>query len=246
MSERVSWAADVVLSMADKLPRYAKDRQPQVEKFITGIARSVKFHIPAESLLGFKMNEDISDLMVYAERLPYPDMVIEVQHPGGHKFLEYVHEYEGGWVCWTFVYLKSGEQPGFDEGWHSAGASGGTQNGQFVVTGDGTLAGHAARVVELCAALACKNVHKKEHEPPVKLNEKRIAKGSLPYDSYYTLEIDGIDRQGAYQGGTGRSPRQHLRRGHIRRLSTCIVWVNSTVVNPGVPGKIVKDYAVAA
>ena len=45
-------------------------------------------------------------------------------------------------------------------------------------------------------------------------------------------------------GGTHRSPRQHLRRGHIRRLPTKKVWVNSAIIGNSKNGIIQKDYAV--
>jgi hypothetical protein len=48
-----------------------------------------------------------------------------------------------------------------------------------------------------------------------------------------------------WQGGTHRSPRQHLRRGHIRNLqSGKKVWVNATVVGSRDNGVINKAYGI--
>jgi hypothetical protein len=47
---------------------------------------------------------------------------------------------------------------------------------------------------------------------------------------------------------THRSPREHLRRGHIRIYqSGRRIWVNSTLVNAGVGGRIstVRDLRAA-
>jgi len=43
--------------------------------------------------------------------------------------------------------------------------------------------------------------------------------------------------------GTHRSPREHVRRGHVRRYADGKkIWIQSMVVNPGNGGKVTKDY----
>jgi hypothetical protein len=93
-------------------------------------------------------------------------------------------------------------------------------------------------------ALSCSNVHVARSDP--KKAGKKI-KAALPFDTYHVLTIDAPGRAGtgAATGGH-RSPREHLRRGHIRRLEDGRrIWVNATVVAAGRGGGVVtKDYAV--
>lgn len=102
----------------------------------------------------------------------------------------------------------------------------------------------AIAVLSLLNALACANVHIERSEP--KKAGKKI-KSALPFDTYHVLTIDapGNGGQGAATGGH-RSPREHLRRGHIRRLADGRrIWVNATVVAAGRgAGVVTKDYAV--
>jgi hypothetical protein len=93
-------------------------------------------------------------------------------------------------------------------------------------------------------ALGCSNVRadKIHRKTPKKL------KGALPFDEYNILTIDcpGSGSQSVGdQHGQQRHPREHLRRGHIRKLQDGRrLWINATVVNAGKGGKISKDYAI--
>lgn len=93
-------------------------------------------------------------------------------------------------------------------------------------------------------ALSCSNVH--AHAIPAR--KKGKSKSALPFDEYHVLTIDVPNKSVAQsgQGGTHRSPREHLRRGHIRRLQDGrAVWVNAAVIAAGRgAGKITKDYCV--
>lgn len=95
-------------------------------------------------------------------------------------------------------------------------------------------------------ALRCANVRVERSEPNRPLGKR----DSLPFDAYHVLTVDPY-RNGANTrtgGGTNRSPREHLRRGHIRRYESGIrIWVNATVVNAGKGyGVVSKDYAIKA
>lgn len=105
-----------------------------------------------------------------------------------------------------------------------------------------------AAIVQMCAALACSNVSTELHEPTPKQVRTATRRGALPFDSYRILVVDGQPSQATGSGGgTHASPRTHLRRGHIRCLSSGRrIWVNSTVVNPGAGGFVHKEYAVAS
>jgi hypothetical protein len=79
--------------------------------------------------------------------------------------------------------------------------------------------------------------------PPLKAPKKK-AKDALPFDSYHILTVDAPGG-GNLNGRSGghRSPREHLRRGHIRRYENgARIWVNATVVNAGIGGRVSKDY----
>jgi hypothetical protein len=104
-------------------------------------------------------------------------------------------------------------------------------------------------LLELVEALSCSNVHHEAiqtYHPNI--NQRRIKDGKTPFYETRTLWIDvpsGSKDSGDWQGGTHRSPRQHLRRGHIRNLrSGKKVWVNAAVVGAKENGFIKKDYAI--
>lgn len=98
-------------------------------------------------------------------------------------------------------------------------------------------------VMHFLNALACSNVRSERLNTP-----KKKLKSALPFDEYRILTIDcpkGSAGNGHSHDGSNRSPREHLRRGHIRRLEDGRrLWINATVVNAGKGGKISKDYAV--
>jgi hypothetical protein len=95
--------------------------------------------------------------------------------------------------------------------------------------------------------LQCKNVHvEKSDVGKTRKAMQAGKKGALPFDSYHILTIDVPGKAGEGTGTGGhRSPREHLRRGHIRRLADGRrVWVNATIVSAGHGGVVTKDYAV--
>ena len=111
------------------------------------------------------------------------------------------------------------------------------------------IGNETASILELCEALSCSNVHHRAIDtvdPAV--NQRRVRDGKVPMYETRTLWIDVPNFEGVsteWQGGTHRSPRQHLRRGHIRNLqSGKKVWVNATVVGAKENGMIKKDYAI--
>lgn len=106
-------------------------------------------------------------------------------------------------------------------------------------------------------AMACKNV-KAEHSP-VSKTRRAMQKGPIPYDEYKVLTTFVTPRDQKtpkekgvpcknYESATGithASPREHLRRGHIVRMSNgTVYWRNATIVMAGNGGKIEKAYAI--
>ena len=100
--------------------------------------------------------------------------------------------------------------------------------------------------LEFMEALTCSNVKPHLIEPVnIFKQRRRAADGKLPLYETYVLTIPGKPsaKQESKQG-THSSPRQHLRRGHIRRLPSGNIWVNSCVVGNASKGVIEKQYAV--
>lgn len=76
--------------------------------------------------------------------------------------------------------------------------------------------------------------------------KKRSANGKVPFFDYKVLTINTKEASPTKNGitGTHACPRQHLRRGHIRRLKNKHVWVNSCVVGDATKGMVKKDYNI--
>ena len=108
----------------------------------------------------------------------------------------------------------------------------------------------ANAVLELIEALSCSNV---THDalPVRKQNKKAAKRGALPFDEYRVLTIrSSSSTQPNHTNGNlsflkHRSPREHLRRGHIRTYADGRkIWVQNCVVNAGTDGVINKQYNV--
>jgi hypothetical protein len=91
----------------------------------------------------------------------------------------------------------------------------------------------------------CSNVRHEVSRP----KKEQSSKSALGFDTYRVLMVDvASTNSSGLQGTTHRSPREHLRRGHIRRLNDGRkIWVNAAVIgaNKGA-GVIHKDYALPA
>lgn len=94
-------------------------------------------------------------------------------------------------------------------------------------------------------ALACDNIEPIEHKPSV--TRKAIAKSrQLPAFSTWTLQLRLCKEKTASLGGSHRSPRLHLRRGHIRQYKPGhYTWVSPCAVGNPDSGAIDKDYSLS-
>lgn len=102
-------------------------------------------------------------------------------------------------------------------------------------------------ILELLEALSCRNVTTANYQDASPANEKRVKAGKLPFYETKMLVIDthsGASGKSGNGGGSHTSPRQHLRRGHVRRLESGNIWVNSCVVGDPNKGRIDKQYSV--
>lgn len=97
----------------------------------------------------------------------------------------------------------------------------------------------------LLNVLSCSNI--KTEKLPVSPAKRALSSHKKhPYDDYWVLTIDTTkSRSNSQTTGTGRHPREYVKRGHIRRLpSGACTWVNAHVCSKGNGGKITKDYAI--
>jgi len=102
-------------------------------------------------------------------------------------------------------------------------------------------------IFELLEALTCRNVYTQSLDPvDESKNRKRIAKGKMPLYETKILVVDSTPKEidTEWKGGTHASPRQHLRRGHIRRYSWGNIWINNTLVGKATNGIVEKSYVV--
>lgn len=108
--------------------------------------------------------------------------------------------------------------------------------------------GHEAHILaQLLCALECKNVAVENVAAPEKLNKKRLKNGKFPLYDYHVLTLDAQPHEVHVTGqprGAAGPRRTHLRRGHIRHLTTHNIWVNSHIVHGQKPGFTEKDYRV--
>jgi len=119
-----------------------------------------------------------------------------------------------------------------------------TIDGQKLPFGDSDW--HASVLISFLNALACANVRSEVIKGRNKV--AKHCKHALPFDDYRILTVGKSSERGQCLGiSSNRSPREHLRRGHIVRPNERKpYWRNATVVNPGIGGKILKDYRVTA
>lgn len=74
-------------------------------------------------------------------------------------------------------------------------------------------------------------------------NRRKIAQGRAPTYEWRTVVIEPIQEKHESHGGTHASPRQHDRRGHLRRLrSGRNVWVRDCKVGSASKGVVFHDY----
>jgi hypothetical protein len=102
-------------------------------------------------------------------------------------------------------------------------------------------------LLELIEALSCSNVKESIHQEASKKNAQRIKSHKKPIweTKFLTLVVNEKQDKRIKDSITSHaSPRQHLRRGHIRRLPSKNIWVNSCVVGNIENGKVEKQYKI--
>ena len=232
--------------------------------------RSVKFQMPH----GGRILNDLSFRALEGKdaRLPFPVIAVEYTRyttdhdllresrgevspdDGYPKAIILAEEKDGKiWInvmAWRKVWIPLPPIATFQKDPFHIGPNG---KAQFAVMGPQSMpvpiedyADEVGCLFDLLNALACSNV--RAERLPARKPAKR-AKGALPFDSYHYLTVDAPGRpsgQGAAIGDR-RSPREHIRRGHIRRLADGrAIWINATMVNAGIGSRVDKSYVMRA
>ena len=258
--EALNFCRQIKKAYADPSARdYIKKKLPKMplDALIGALDEAVKFTLPDDGEIiedpKLKGLNDIAEL-----HLPYKSIVLEfvLIYAKLKKIVVYAVEYE------TSIYVNV--WAGVDEGWISFGIVNIPKTNFMRYEADGEVSYRfkrldvmedeykkdadllsdlaAGTLLRFLNALACSNVH--TEKLPARKASKTL--GALPFDDYHVLTIDRPTGNGnGHAGGGHRSPREHLRRGHIRRLSTgSKIWVNAAVINAGAGGKIRKQYAL--
>lgn len=118
---------------------------------------------------------------------------------------------------------------------------------KITVTPEDDYQGEVSSLLGLINILNCSNVNMRTTK--TRRPRKSKARSPYPFDSYQILMVGGQASPYIPKGvaGSGRSPREHVRRGHIRRLqSGHTIWVNASIVNAGASnGLVTKNYRVS-
>ena len=256
MTSPLNYCRQMSIALVAMAPVADYKRYPQLVDdipFFTRLAAtSQKFTLPEGGMIfedsELKALNDLDDL-----NLPFETIALEYAVPG--------HAYSTKriiFVCQTSegVSIHPADYVDAHSGWqiqpplglnHGAFLDRSEGTGLVIRTTagvDGRTYGHCAWVVAaFLNALACSNVAIERGAAP-KSGAK--LKNALPFDAYHTLVLRNPKGGCGYAGaGDHRSPREHLRRGHIRRYATGLkIWVNAHVVGAGTANKIVKDYRV--
>jgi len=123
---------------------------------------------------------------------------------------------------------------------------------KFMASVDYDTRSETACAIEACAVMNCLNINSVEIKASKVLNKIRQSKNKTPMFDCRILTLAPGNIYTNDAGGTHASPISHLRRGHIRRISTNegqkLVFVRSTLVKGRdyVEGVQVKTYAVEA
>lgn len=96
--------------------------------------------------------------------------------------------------------------------------------------------------------LSCSNVAVERKTRITGSSIKNKNKNDRLSNDYHILTIKSLQYSDHSEHSVGyrNSPREHLRRGHIRRLEDGRrIWVNAAIVSPGHQQKVSKDYRIS-
>lgn len=120
------------------------------------------------------------------------------------------------------------------------------QTGQALAFMENDLANQVRPIMEFCLTINCQNVEALAFPPPDKVLKKRMKNGREPLYTYHVLQLRAASEGSRHLGEPGAertSPRQHWRRGHLRRLqSGKVAWVRPAIIGGNELGLVDKTY----
>jgi hypothetical protein len=248
------------------IPSTAKESKEVLSHIVDLIKVSQKFMLPDGGIVCDDMELKALDESVPL-RLPHPFIALEFSNhrvPGPGKFMPSKQvllarerdegdvivitpvlfaEHKGVWMPWPEVAMDTTKY--LDR----ANLKGGrvpvnirNPNAKALGVPDDDYADEMAALLSFLNVLQCKNVHVEKVVP----KKQGRCKTAFQFDTYHVLTVGGPMADCQQLGGSHRSPREHLRRGHVRRLQTGkTVWVNAALVSSGRGfGVVTKDYRV--
>ena len=183
------------------------------------------------------------------ESMSHSSQKHRVRGEAGDPFLMIQHLIDWDMTCESIQaqLTDSGHQPlpdGMNPDWMHATVV------QLMEDFGSALIGDCKTVAAMCTLLECNNVIYQTHPAPRKLNLKRKKRKREPFFEYKTLVIDPHKAR-VVSPALGphrlrKSPKLHLRRGHIRRLrSGGKTWVSPAMIGSKRRGLVLKDYEIA-
>lgn len=127
----------------------------------------------------------------------------------------------------------------------------GSSNINYMMSGGFEFSDYADEAgVILCFlnTLSCSNVAVERKTRITGSSIKNKNKNDRLSNDYHILTIKSLrySDHSEHSVGYRNSPREHLRRGHIRRLEDGRrIWVNAAIVSPGHQQKVSKDYRIS-
>ena len=243
-----------------QIPSAEREVKQTARKMLDLHHASTKFQIPEGGVsLDDPELRGLESLGVGA-RLPYPYICLECAVPDERdrltKLVTYAREQDNLLVLTCALWVKANNTwvtlpDAVTENVVGAAGYPSVEGGIFTfkVDGDDDADAEVYKVAfqilrNLLNALQCSNIHIEKHAP----KKSGKLKSCLPFDAYHVLTVDVVQRRGEsdaeYVARAKRSPREHMRRGHVRRYPTHKMWINHTVICAGSKGKVKKDYAI--
>jgi len=111
-----------------------------------------------------------------------------------------------------------------------------------------SMSHHYVKILRTMTFMRCSNVYVKDVTAPKFLNRKRAKKNKVPFFEYKILEVKSEEKLVVVNDEPirhHRSPRIHLRRGHIRRYKSGLcTYVSPCVVGNKKRGMVAKSYSM--
>lgn len=248
VNKHVSFQKHVLLSI-EKSVKFILPENGMIleDKSLKALDEKEKINLPFPIVaLEYEFDNYIGDFDPSLQHRPKKYILIAEKIENGISIIPVYYVTElGMWCSHPAVYMPDIDfiyrQKNTTDGWPCLAIS---NPNEHTISGDEYIS-ETRILLSFINALQCSNVgiEKSAGNP-----KKNGLKSSLGFDEYNVLTVINTNKQSSGVesiGGTHRSPREHLRRGHIRRLATGVkIWVNAAVINAGIGAKIHKTYAV--